>query len=125
MKATAHTPITCEERLPPLPKRGLLCRQAKTISDVCLLRCVLDTPDRVFFTTDGEWTAPRLGCGEILDVAEVPIVVFRVDCHRHPQQTGPLPLDPHLDSKACEIGWINSDLVLNRRVFSVHRNRTQ
>src|SRR5687767_12339520 len=125
MKVTDHTAIACEERLPRLTKRPLLCRKAKAISDVCQLRCVVDTPDRVFFTTNGELTAARVGCREILDIAEVPIVVFRVDCHRHPQQTGPLPLDLHLDSKACEIGWINSDFVLNSRVFSVHGNRTQ
>src|SRR5687767_1071357 len=125
MKVADHTAITCEERLPRLTKLRLLCRQAKTIPDVCLLRSVADTPDRVFFTTNGELTAARVGCGEIFDVAEVPIVVFRVDCHRHPQQTGPLPLDLHLDSKAREIGWINSDFVLNSRVFSVHGNRTQ
>src|SRR5690349_17386765 len=56
MKVTDHTAITCEEWLPRLTKRALLCRQAKKIADVCLLRCVVDTPDRVFFTTDGELT---------------------------------------------------------------------
>src|SRR5688572_12029011 len=115
MKVTDHTAITCEERLPRLTKLPLLWRQAKTVSDMCLLRCVVDTPDRIFFTTNGELVTARVGCGEIFNVAEVPIVVFRMDCHRHSQQTRPLPLDLHLDSKAREIGQINSDFVLNRR----------
>src|SRR5918999_6086646 len=109
MKVTDHPAITCEERLPRLTKLPVLYGQAKTISDVCLLGCIVDTPERVFFTSNGELAAARIGCGEIFDVAEVAIVVFRVDCHRHPQQTGSLPLDLHLDGKACEIGWITSD----------------
>src|ERR687892_2807094 len=124
MKVTNHTAITSKEGLPRLTKFPLLRRQAKTISNVCLPWCVVDTPDRVVFTTKGELTAAQIRCGEVFDVAEVSIVVFWVDCHRHPQQTGLLPLDLHLDSKACEIGWINSDFVLNRRGFLGERDRT-